>query len=111
MLLISYDVSTMKAELRNPYKQFFGTLANQHRLDIIECLTHRPLTVTQLCKKTKYLQSTVSHNLKRLQLCGFVSVKPNGKERIYSLNEETIHPLLDLMHKHMHKYCSKVCKE
>ena len=100
----------MKTELRQPYGTFFGTLANQCRLDIINSLLDMPMNVTQICKKTNQNQSTVSHNLQRLQRCGFVSVKPNGKERIYELNKHTIKPLLELMNKHMNNYCKKLFK-
>src|SRR3989344_5786672 len=100
----------MKAELRQPYKQFFGTLSNQTRLDIIEVLTRGPKNVSQICTSAKIKQSTISHNLKRLEECGFVSVKPNGKERIYELNRSTIKPLIQLMQTHMNRYCSKLHK-
>ena len=106
MLLITYVMNTI---LRDPYKRFFGTLANQYRIDIIEILKNGPKTVTQLCQETKFNQSTISHNLKRLQECGFVFVKPRGKERIYNLNQKTIKPLLNLMDEHMENYCSKLC--
>ena len=101
----------MKTELRQPYKTFFGTLSNQYRIDIIEVLSKGSKNVTKICKETKCNQSTVSHNLQRLEHCGFVFMKPNGKERIYELNEETIKPLLKLMHKHMEDYCSKISKQ
>ncbi|MBI4452233.1 winged helix-turn-helix transcriptional regulator [Candidatus Woesearchaeota archaeon] len=95
----------MKAELRQPYRTFFGTLANQYRLDVIEALREKPMNVTEISSKTKFNQSTVSHNLQRLQTCGFVFVKPRGKERVYGLNKDTIKPLLVLMNKHMKNYC------
>ncbi|HLD42826.1 MAG TPA: winged helix-turn-helix domain-containing protein [Candidatus Nanoarchaeia archaeon] len=95
----------MKTELRQPYKTFFGTLANQYRLDIIEALMEKPMNVTQISRKTNFGQPTVSHNLQRLQRCGYVFVKARGKERIYELNKGTIKPLLILMSKHMKNYC------
>ena len=98
----------MKSTLREPYKIFFGTLANQYRLDIIKSLSESEKTVTLLIKNLKFHQSTISHNLRRLQTCGFVSVRKNGKERIYSLNKKTIKPLLDLMHNHMNNYCKRI---
>lgn len=98
----------MKTALRTPYDKFFGTLANQFRIDIIEVLKGGPKNVTQICKQLNCNQSTISHNLQRLQHCGFVFVKPNGRERVYELNAETIAPLLDLLHKHMGKYCKHV---
>lgn len=100
----------MKIELKQPYKTFFGTLANQYRLEIIEALSNGEKNVTEICKKTKLNQSTVSHNLQRLEHCGFVFVKPNGKERIYELNKETIKPLLEMMHQHISNHCKKVIK-
>ena len=66
--------------------------------------------MTEICKRIKCNQTTISHNLRRLEKCGFVSVKPNGKERIYSLNKETTKPLSDLMHKHINKYCKRLCE-
>ncbi len=95
----------MKTGLRQPYRTFFGTLANQYRLDIIEVLKEKQMNVTEIIRKTKFKQPTVSHNLQRLQACGFVFVKPTGKKRVYELNRETIKPLLVLMNKHMKNYC------
>jgi DNA-binding transcriptional ArsR family regulator len=98
----------MKQALHQPYQQFFGTLANQTRIDIIEQLTKRPQNVSELVKALKTDQSTISHNLRRLEECGFVTVRQNGKERVYTLNEATIKPLLELMHTHMDTYCCHV---
>ena len=101
----------MKQSLRQPYKQFFGTVANQHRLDIIEALQQKPLNVTLLSKKTGCNQTTISHNLRRLEHCGFVFAQQSGRERTYSLNKKTIQPLLTLMHKHMNYYCRRTIHE
>lgn len=98
----------MRISLREPYKQFFGTLSNQVRLDIVSSLSKKEKTVSEIVKETKYEQSTVSHNLKRLKTCGFVFVEQKGKERIYSLNKKTIKPLLELMNKHMNAHCRHV---
>jgi len=98
----------MQTKLRHPYSRFFGTLANQYRIDIIELLKDGDRNVNQICKKLNYNQTTVSHNLKRLEICGFVKVNQKGKERIYTLNQKTIKPLLNLMHNHMRDYCCKI---
>ncbi|MEK6942858.1 MAG: metalloregulator ArsR/SmtB family transcription factor [Nanoarchaeota archaeon] len=99
----------MKTQLRQPYRTFFGTLDNQHRIDIIEALSKEVMNVSSICKKTGYEQSTVSHSLQRLEHCGFVSVKQKGKERIYTLNKDTIKPLIKLMNKHIKNHCSRIC--
>ncbi len=99
----------MRTELKQPYNQFFGTMANQYRIEIIEALNKGPKNVTQICKATNFLQPTVSHNMKRLLECGFVHVERKGRDKIFTLNKNTIKPLLDIMHKHMRDYCCKVC--
>ncbi|MFC1648138.1 ArsR/SmtB family transcription factor [Nanoarchaeota archaeon] len=109
MLLIPYVIGVkMQVTLKQPYRQFFGTLANQVRLEIIEVLIKGESNVSNIVDGLDYEQSTISHSLRRLEECGFVSVRKKGKERIYSLNKETIKPLLELMHTHMHKYCEHV---
>ena len=100
----------MKKALRPPFSRFFGTLANQNRLDIINLLKcEGPLNVTDIGRKLNFKQPTVSLNLGVLERCGFVFVEQKGKTRIYSLNKKTIKPLLDLMDKHMDQYCKHLC--
>jgi len=88
---------------------FLTTLSNKTRLKIIEILLKQPMNVTQISRESAMDQTTISHNLSRLKKCGFVMVKKNGKERIYSLNQETIVPLVKLMNRHIHTYCNKLC--
>lgn len=95
--------------LKKPYKLFFRTLANGQRLEIINSLRKSPKNVTQICKELGFNQTTVSHNLRRLKACSFVFNKKNGKERIYSLNKETIKPLMELIDRHTDKFCRHLC--
>ena len=101
----------MKAELKQPYQTFFGTLANQNRIDIIEALLLGENNVSQIIQAVKLNQTTVSHNLQRLLHCGFISVTKKGKERYYTVNKTTIKPLFNLMHAHMKNYCCKVIQK
>ncbi len=96
--------------INSSYKRFFTTLGNENRLKIIHFLAKNgPQNVSQIVDRTKLEQTAVSHNLKRLLSCQFVHLKQNGKERVYSINEETIKPLLTLMDKHVTKFCKKAC--
>ena len=95
--------------IEKQYKIFFGTLANETRLAIAHTLLDGSKSVTEIQRALRCDQSMVSHNLKRMERCHFVSVKQNGKQRIYSLNKETIEPLLKLMDKHVNTYCKKLC--
>jgi DNA-binding transcriptional ArsR family regulator len=67
------------------------------------------MNVTEICNCLNQEQSRVSHNLKCMADCHFLTVKKKGKQRIYSLNKETILPLLNLVEKHVQKYCCKEC--
>lgn len=94
------------------YRKFFITLGNENRLKIIHFLAKNgPQNVSQIVAGTKLEQTAISHNLKRLLSCQFVHLKQNGKERVYSLNEETIKPLLTLMDEHVEKFCKKACEK
>lgn len=99
----------MEQIIREPYKLFFETLGNKTRWDIIHLLQKESYKATDIAKKLGYEQSLVSHHLKRLETCGFVSFEQNGNERIYTLNSDTIKPLLQLTDKHINKFC-KHCK-
>ena len=96
--------------LKNTYKIFFGTLNSKFRVEIINLLRKESKNVTEISKALNMNQTTVSHNLARLKKCGFVFVKNNGKERIYTLNSKTIKPLMMLIDQHMNTYCKKFCK-
>ena len=87
--------------IETPYKKFFHTLGNQTRLAIIYTLKSGEKNVTELTEELKLKQTTVSHDLRRLEQCQFVKMRQDGPFRYYSLNKETIEPLLKLMDKHV----------
>lgn len=90
---------------------FFMTLGNKQRVRILQLLVKRgPLGVTTIAETLKVEQSAVSHSLKQLLLCHFVTVKQDGKERIYTINEDTVKPLFELIDQHVQKYCVKGCE-
>lgn len=96
--------------IEKAYKLFFGTLANKNRLKIINLLRKTPKCVSEIAKCLNFNQTTVSHNLKILQRCGFVFAERKGRHRFYKLNKKTIKPLMDLIDSHMHEFCEKLVK-
>jgi len=94
----------------NSYEIFFRNFSNKTKLDIIMALRNKPLSVNELVKILGDEQSKVSHSLTSLASCGILSVKQEGKKRIYSLNKETIMPLIELVSKHVEKHCTGRCK-
>ena len=91
--------------LYKAYKLFFGTLISNHRLRIINELRKKPMNVSELINKLRLEQTVISHNLKRLKSCGFVNIEKKGKYRLYSLNTDTILPIMKNIDRHMCKFC------
>jgi len=100
-----------RIDLDKPHQFFFETLGNKTRWDIIHLLLNKPYRATDIAEKLGCEQSLVSHNLRRLEICGFVKVNQNGTERIYQINKKTISPLLRLVDKHVNKFCKKACRK
>ena len=64
------------------------------------------MSVTELVDVLGQEQSMVSHNLRPLTRCKFVSRKREGKNNVYYLNHETLDPILDSVTTHATKYCN-----
>ncbi|MBN2053037.1 winged helix-turn-helix transcriptional regulator [Candidatus Woesearchaeota archaeon] len=95
----------------NSYDDFFRNFANKTKLRIIMLLKNTPMSVNELSEKMGEEQSKVSHNLAKLARCSVVAVEQQGKKRIYSLNKETVLPMLRLVEKHVKKNCDMRCKQ
>lgn len=93
------------------YNLFFDTFSNKTRMRIIDVLISGPKSVSEICNLIKEEQSKVSHNLRKLMECRFLDVERKGKQRVYSLNKDTIMPILKLVERHVHKYCGEECKK
>lgn len=96
MMSLSYDT--------DPMVLFFKGLANETRLSLLRTLSKKPMSVSELCTELDYEQSRVSHNLTCLEFCGFVQSERVGKKRIYSLNEETIGPIMGIVDNHIRQH-------
>jgi len=96
--------------INNPYKEFFRAFSNETRFEIIKLLREKERSVLEIADILGFEQSRVSHNLKCLADCGFVTSRPNGKKRIYSINQGVIVPMLKLIDKHIEKYESHLKK-
>ncbi|MBR9692643.1 helix-turn-helix transcriptional regulator [Candidatus Woesearchaeota archaeon] len=91
------------------YARFFGTLGNTNRMHIIKALRTGEKSVSDIIQLTNLEQTCVSHCLRQLEENGFVTSKRDGKFRIYSINKETIEPLMQLIDQHVHTHCIVEC--
>lgn len=63
----------------------FQALADPTRRRIVEVLRHGEQQVNDLVARAQIHQSGVSRHLRILHTAGFVSVRPDGQRRLYSL--------------------------
>lgn len=90
---------------------FFMTLGNKQRVHILQLLMKQGAkSVTAISEILGIEQSAVSHSLKQLLRCHFVTVAQAGKERIYNINEDTVAPLFEQIERHVETYCIKGCE-
>ena len=102
----AFEAESMKRDLSETCYEFFLALANPTRLAILELLRENTRNVGEIANALNQEQSMISHNLKSLERCGFVFSEKMKKERLYSLNRETIEPLFKTFAYHSKKYCS-----
>jgi len=95
----------MKQGLTALCHKFFTNLANPTRLAALEKLEEKPLSVNELAQALGQEQSMISHNLKPLLQCNFIYLERKGKQRIYSLNHETVDALFQIIQNHAAKFC------
>ncbi len=92
----------MKRGLGDVCYGFFSTLANPTRIAILERLQDGPMNVSGLATFLDQEQSMISHNLKLLEKCNFISSERRGKEKYVFVNESTVPALFTLVEDHAH---------
>jgi DNA-binding transcriptional ArsR family regulator len=99
------EAKTTKKGLTQICHRFFTNLANPTRLAALEQLMEKPMSVNELADALGQEQSMISHNLKPLLDCNFVSARQEGKRHVYYINHETIDPLFKTIENHAEKFC------
>jgi len=90
----------------------FNALSNECRVGILNLLRNSPKNVGEISEALEISQTMASHNLKCLSFCGLVKSQRLGKTIEYTLNRETVEPILRLADKHISKYAInlRTCK-
>lgn len=84
-----------KTELTIKAKLFRG-FSDPSRLNIIEALRSRPMTVTEITVTTSLSQSNVSNHLGCLRDCGLVIAERDGRYVTYHLSDDRVGDILML---------------
>lgn len=82
---------------------FFDAFANKDRFNILMQLRDKELCAGEIQKKLKVEQTKLSHDLKCLLNCKFISVRKAGRNRLYRINDET-KELVDEVSNHVKNY-------
>ncbi len=91
------------------YNNFFANFSSSSKFDIIMALRAGPLNVTEIARRIGGEQSAVSHNLAHLNMCCILNVRQDGKQRLYSLNRETVIPMIETVERHVKRHCLRGC--
>lgn len=96
----------------NALSLLFKALSNEYRIRILNLLRKGPKSVNEIAEALSVEQTAISHNLNCLTFCGLVTGERVGKTRVYSLNKETVEPLLTIGDRHVSRYASnlRTCK-
>ncbi|HLC32632.1 MAG TPA: metalloregulator ArsR/SmtB family transcription factor [Candidatus Nanoarchaeia archaeon] len=93
----------------NTYVEFFKTISDNTRVEILFLLLDGKLCVKDICRKLRREQTSISHNLSMLKKRGFVTSTREGKRKLYELTGEA-KKLLLLMDDHIQKYFHEACR-
>lgn len=86
----------------------FRVLSNEVRLRLVESLAEGEKNVSDLCSVLGQEQTRVSHELRCLLVCGLVEYRREGRQMIYSLNRDTVLPILKAADKHATQFCDRI---
>ena len=70
--------------------QMFFAMGDGNRLKILELLKKEELCVSDICKRFKITQPSVSHHLDVLKRAGLVKSDKRGREVYYSFDRDAI---------------------
>ena len=89
--------STLTPQVLQLVAERFKALAEPARLEILNVLRDRELTVSEIIEETGLGQANVSKHLQLLHSLGFVSRRKDGLYVYYSIGDKDVFQLCDIM--------------
>ena len=80
----------------------YNAIAEPQRRDIIDLLKKGELPVNDIADKLGMKQPQTSKHLRVLKEVGLVSVRKEGKQRVYQLNSQELKPVFDWVQSYAH---------
>lgn len=88
---------SLTPELITLIAERFRALGEPVRLQILNCLRRRELTVSEIIEETGLGQANVSKHLQLLHSLGFVSRRKDGLFVYYAIGDKDVFELCDIM--------------
>ena len=85
----------------NKLVDFYKTMGDPQRLNILQMLSGREMSVCEIMCQLELSQPAVSHHLKILRQAGLVACGKQGKLVFYSLSEERTEEIRQLVSAHL----------
>ncbi len=99
----------LHSDLTVATKYFFSALSDETRLRILYLLRQRGgMCVNEISAAIERDQSLVSHHVRCLRNCGFLTMEKSGKFSIYALRNERITDILDLADQHVREMSEQI---
>ena len=80
----------------------YNAIAEPQRRDIIDLLTKGELPVNDIAEMLEMKQPQTSKHLRVLKEVGLVTVRKEGKQRLYQLNSHELKPVYEWVHSFQH---------
>ena len=80
---------------------FFGVVGDETRCKILFALKESPMCVCDLANVLSMTKSSVSHQLHKLKMFGFVKCERQGKQVFYSLDDDHILEVFEISLLHL----------
>lgn len=73
----------------------FNAIAEEARRDVLDALAEGEVAVNDLAARLGFTQPQLSKHLAVLRAVDLVTVRAEGRQRLYSLNADTLHSLYE----------------
>lgn len=104
-LVIKTKSAMPKTKTFNSLATFFSIIGDTTRCKILFALKETPMCVCDLANVLSMTKSSISHQLKKLKTAGVVKCERNGKQIIYSLDDDHVFKIFDTSINHINHKC------
>ncbi len=91
-------------------EDIYCVLGNEVRVKLLLCLSQGEKTVSELVLNCGLAQSAVSQHLQKLRACNMVVVRPDGREKYYSIVDTDLIMICTLLLQYAQKKHSRSLK-